>query len=30
MTEVWQAQKSIKPFDRTANPVLHERQRRRR
>ncbi|MDB6110601.1 MAG: hypothetical protein JWR69_2351 [Pedosphaera sp.] len=30
MGEVWQAQKEIKSADRTANPVLEERKRRRR
>lgn len=30
MGEVWQAQKSIKRADRVRNPVLQERQRRRR
>lgn len=30
MGEVWQAQKRIKPADRVPNPVLQERQRRRR
>ncbi len=30
MREVWQAQKSVKPADRVRNPVLQERQRRRR
>lgn len=30
MAEVWRAQKSIKPAERTPNPVLQERQRRRR
>lgn len=28
--EVWQAQKSVKSSGRVANPVLQERQRRRR
>ena len=30
MREVWQAQRSIKASERTANPVVQERQRRRR
>jgi prevent-host-death family protein len=30
MGEVWRAQKSIKRAERTKNPVLQERQRRRR
>jgi antitoxin (DNA-binding transcriptional repressor) of toxin-antitoxin stability system len=30
MGEVWRAQKSVKTADRVANPVLQERQRRRR
>ena len=30
MAEVWQAQKSIKSSERVPNPVLQERQRRRR
>lgn len=30
MTEIWHAQKSIKSSDRVPNPVLQERQRRRR
>jgi hypothetical protein len=30
MGEVWQAQKSVKAPDRHPNPVLQERQRRRR
>jgi len=30
MAEVWRAQKSVKASDRVANPVLQERQRRRR
>lgn len=30
MAEVWKAQKSVKPRDRVPNPVLEERQRRRR
>jgi antitoxin (DNA-binding transcriptional repressor) of toxin-antitoxin stability system len=30
MAEVWRAQKHIKSSERTANPVLQERQRRRR
>jgi hypothetical protein len=30
MGEVWQAQKRIKPSERTPNPVLEERARRRR
>jgi antitoxin (DNA-binding transcriptional repressor) of toxin-antitoxin stability system len=30
MGEVWRAQKSVKSVDRVANPVLQERQRRRR
>lgn len=30
MGEVWQAQKSVKAADRVPNPVLQERQRRRR
>ena len=30
MAEVWQAQKSVQPKDRVPNPVLQERQRRRR
>jgi antitoxin (DNA-binding transcriptional repressor) of toxin-antitoxin stability system len=30
MDEVWSAQKSVKSKDRVANPVLQERQRRRR
>ncbi len=30
MGEVWEAQGRIKPSERTANPVLQERQRRRR
>ena len=30
MDEVWRAQKRVKPADRIANPVLQERQRRRR
>ena len=30
MAEVWQALETIKPADRAANPVLQERQRRRR
>lgn len=30
MGEVWQAQKNVKPSDRLPNPVLQERQRRRR
>jgi len=30
MGEVWQAQKDIKAADRVPNPVLRERQRRRR
>jgi hypothetical protein len=29
MSEVWQAQKRVKDVDRTPNPVLRERQRRR-
>ena len=30
MAEVWRAQKSLKSSDRVHNPVLQERQRRRR
>jgi len=30
MGEVWQAQKDVKSADRVPNPVLQERQRRRR
>jgi antitoxin (DNA-binding transcriptional repressor) of toxin-antitoxin stability system len=30
MREVWQAQRSVKPANRRQNPVLLERQRRRR
>jgi antitoxin (DNA-binding transcriptional repressor) of toxin-antitoxin stability system len=30
MGEVWQAQKDVKTADRVPNPVLQERQRRRR
>ncbi len=30
MAEVWHAQKSVKPGERVPNPVLEERQRRRR
>jgi len=30
MAEVWRAQKSVKSRDRVPNPVLEERQRRRR
>jgi len=30
MAEVWQAQENVKPTERVANPVLQERQRRRR
>ncbi len=30
MAEVWRAQKTVKAADRVPNPVLHERQRRRR
>ena len=30
MAEVWRAQKSVKTRDRVLNPVLQERQRRRR
>ena len=30
MGEVWRAQKAVKTTDRVANPVLQERQRRRR
>jgi antitoxin (DNA-binding transcriptional repressor) of toxin-antitoxin stability system len=30
MGEVWRAQKSVKAADRMRNPVLQERQRRRR
>ena len=30
MGEVWQAQKTVKTADRVPNPVLQERQRRRR
>jgi antitoxin (DNA-binding transcriptional repressor) of toxin-antitoxin stability system len=30
MGEVWEAQAAIKPRNRSANPVLRERQRRRR
>jgi antitoxin (DNA-binding transcriptional repressor) of toxin-antitoxin stability system len=30
MGDVWQAQKSVKAADRQPNPVLQERQRRRR
>ena len=30
MGEVWQAQKSVKAADRQPNPMLQERQRRRR
>jgi antitoxin (DNA-binding transcriptional repressor) of toxin-antitoxin stability system len=30
MREVWQAQKKVKTADRTPNPVLQERARRRR
>jgi hypothetical protein len=30
MAKVWQAQKKVKPSERTPNPVLLERQRRRR
>lgn len=30
MREVWQAQKAVKVADRVRNPVLQERQRRRR
>ena len=30
MSEVWQAQKIVKAADRVLNPVLQERQRRRR
>jgi len=30
MGEVWEAQNGVKPADRVPNPVLQERQRRRR
>ena len=30
MDEVWRAQKSVKAANRTPNPILQERQRRRR
>jgi antitoxin (DNA-binding transcriptional repressor) of toxin-antitoxin stability system len=30
MAEVWRAQRSVKSRDRVSNPVLQERQRRRR
>jgi antitoxin (DNA-binding transcriptional repressor) of toxin-antitoxin stability system len=30
MKDVWQAHKSVKASDRVSNPVLRERQRRRR
>ena len=30
MAEIWRAQKSVKSRDRVPNPVLQERQRRRR
>jgi antitoxin (DNA-binding transcriptional repressor) of toxin-antitoxin stability system len=30
MSEVWQAQKHVKKSEQTPNPVLEERQRRRR
>jgi antitoxin (DNA-binding transcriptional repressor) of toxin-antitoxin stability system len=30
LAEVWSAQKSVRPSDRVPNPVLQERQRRRR
>jgi antitoxin (DNA-binding transcriptional repressor) of toxin-antitoxin stability system len=30
MSEVWEMQKKIKPEERTPNPVLQERERRRR
>ena len=30
MGEVWRAQKSVKPAEHVSNPVLQERQRRRR
>jgi antitoxin (DNA-binding transcriptional repressor) of toxin-antitoxin stability system len=30
MAEVWRAQKNVKSRDRVSNPVLQERQRRRR
>jgi antitoxin (DNA-binding transcriptional repressor) of toxin-antitoxin stability system len=30
MQEVWQAQEGIKPSERTENPVIQERRRRRR
>ncbi len=30
MQEVWEAQSAVKPAERTPNPVLRERQRRRR
>jgi hypothetical protein len=30
MGKVWQAQRRVKPADRVPNPVLQERQRRRR
>jgi antitoxin (DNA-binding transcriptional repressor) of toxin-antitoxin stability system len=30
MAEVWRAQKSVQSRDRVSNPVLQERQRRRR
>jgi len=30
MAEIWQAQKCVKSSDRVPNPVLQERQRRRR
>jgi len=30
MAEVWRAQKAVKAAERVPNPVLHERQRRRR
>lgn len=30
MADVWQAQKTVKPRERLPNPVLLERQRRRR
>lgn len=30
MAEIWRAQKSVKSSERVSNPVLRERQRRRR
>jgi antitoxin (DNA-binding transcriptional repressor) of toxin-antitoxin stability system len=30
MAEIWQAQKSVRSSDRVPNPILQERQRRRR